>query len=96
MRSFIWCRSTRNGGTAVRAAVIAAFCVALVAGQGTLAAACPACSPGDDETRGVYVATTVILSALPLVMIVLGGLLLRRALGGREAAMRPPSPHRHL
>lgn len=54
----------------------------------TAALACPACAPGDGKTRGIYVASTVALSLLPLGMIGLGVGLLRRAGRRRELLQR--------
>lgn len=48
--------------------------------------ACPACALGDENTRVVYMASTVALSLLPLCIVGLGVWFLRRAV---RRASRP-------
>lgn len=58
------------------------------------ASACPSCSPGDERTQGAYLASTAILSLLPLLMIGLGGLVFTRlSRKSRSARTSPTPPH---
>jgi hypothetical protein len=51
-------------------AVLAIASVAVLTGLPKLAQACAVCSAGrDDATRGAFISTTVLLSALPLFMV---------------------------
>ncbi len=67
--------------------VIRSFLAVLVVSSPEIAQACSVCSAGRDEaTRVAFIGTTIFLSVLPLAVIGLGVLWLRRRLREMEAA----------
>lgn len=67
---------------------IPVLALALSAALPELAHACPVCFEASDENRRAFVATTVLLSLLPLGMVTGAGLWLRRRVRRTEAGGR--------